>query len=712
MVHSLEDAETTPECVLVGTSEWIRTATTALADEAVTVADVVSVPSELTNDRLETAACVLTDERAVLAAVGGTCPVVYALDSTTDESIDAVRAAGAAEIVATRSIQEPRLLAYRLRRTLKGIEDERAKIENERALSDRVRYQTELDTLRDATSRLLSADSEPAACESLVDVAADVLALDAIVYRFDEQANELRPVVHSSDFESTSGAPASLQSTDSSIWETFVTGTPSVFDDVQTSPAVPDAAVPHSELAVSLGEHGVFVAVSSDPAGFSDELIALAELFATTTKAALDRIGQGQRLHDCEHELEQHARRLELLDAALEMRQEVEQALLMADSRTEIERSVSARLADCGACSLVWAGEPDADGNSLTPRSHAGHERGYLDAVTVPTVDESTAEPAGRAAQTRAPVYVENVADSVHDGAWRSEALSRNVQCVYAIPLVYDGFLYGVLSLYGTQRDAFSEPFRSMLADLGGTIAYAIDAVNRKRTLVDGDHTEVELEVAADATLCRLAAFFDAHVRYAGATAHDEGHVVFAAIDGPIDESLEGEARTTIEGVSELGTIAEHEDETVLRLRVDEPSLEVITDSHGAQLREFVADASGGRARIGVPNASGIRDIVAGISRSGPDVSMIARRSVSTGSRRTVATRARSTLLETLTDRQREVVETAYHGGFFEWPRRANGEEIATTLEISSPAFHKHVRAVERKLFAGLFEGTTDSGVN
>jgi predicted DNA binding protein len=55
-----------------------------------------------------------------------------------------------------------------------------------------------------------------------------------------------------------------------------------------------------------------------------------------------------------------------------------------------------------------------------------------------------------------------------------------------------------------------------------------------------------------------------------------------------------------------------------------------------------------------------------------------------------------------LTDRQREVVEIAYHSGFFEWPRDSTGEEIAETLGVSPPTVHKHLRAAERKLLAAI----------
>ncbi|MDS0477965.1 PAS domain S-box protein [Natrinema sp. 1APR25-10V2] len=581
-------------------------------------------------------------------------------------------------------------------------------------ITERVQYQEALNALHEATSHLLSVESKQAACEYIVDVATDVLDLDSVVYRFDDRNNELEPAAHSPALESTFGSPPRLGPNDSIAWETFVTGDAAVFDDIRTKDAVYDeATAARSGLYVPLGEHGVLVALSTDAGRYDTDTVELAQLFATAAEAALDRIGRTRRLHDRERELKQQNRHLERLNDANEVRQEIEQLLLMADSRAEIERGVPELLADLEACSLAWIGEPDPSGNQLQPRSHAGLDRGYLDAVTVTTVDESAAEPTGRAARTRTPVSVENIAESVHDGEWRGTALSRNLQSVYAVPLVYDGFLYGVLSIYGEERNAFDETLRSTLSELGETIAYAIDAVKRKNALVGDNRTEVELEVPADATLCRLAAHLGEPVTYEGATTRADGsQIVFAAVEGPVDDVAGTVDHTTIEGISELSTIAEHEGETLLQLRLSEPFLGSIVDTHGALLREFVADEADGRAIIDVPDAVEIREVLSGINRTGPSVSMVARREQATADRSMLGGPARNALLETFTDRQREVVQTAYHGGFFEWPRQATGEEIADSLSISSPAFHKHVRSAERKLFAALFEGSAAAEVN
>ncbi|MFC7019638.1 helix-turn-helix domain-containing protein [Halomicroarcula sp. GCM10025743] len=42
--------------------------------------------------------------------------------------------------------------------------------------------------------------------------------------------------------------------------------------------------------------------------------------------------------------------------------------------------------------------------------------------------------------------------------------------------------------------------------------------------------------------------------------------------------------------------------------------------------------------------------------------------------------------------------------GYFDSPREVNGKEVASELEISPSAFHRHIRTAEYKLFYTLFE--------
>ncbi|WP_254536277.1 helix-turn-helix domain-containing protein [Halomarina litorea] len=58
----------------------------------------------------------------------------------------------------------------------------------------------------------------------------------------------------------------------------------------------------------------------------------------------------------------------------------------------------------------------------------------------------------------------------------------------------------------------------------------------------------------------------------------------------------------------------------------------------------------------------------------------------------------------TLTERQREVVEHAFDRGYFEWPRRANCDELAEDLGVSRATFLEHLRKAEAKLLAEALE--------
>lgn len=55
-----------------------------------------------------------------------------------------------------------------------------------------------------------------------------------------------------------------------------------------------------------------------------------------------------------------------------------------------------------------------------------------------------------------------------------------------------------------------------------------------------------------------------------------------------------------------------------------------------------------------------------------------------------------------LTDRQREVLRTAYRMGYFEYPREANATEVADELGIGLSTLSEHLAAAQGKILADL----------
>jgi predicted DNA binding protein len=61
--------------------------------------------------------------------------------------------------------------------------------------------------------------------------------------------------------------------------------------------------------------------------------------------------------------------------------------------------------------------------------------------------------------------------------------------------------------------------------------------------------------------------------------------------------------------------------------------------------------------------------------------------------------------LAELTDRQREVVESAYEAGYYEVPREATATEVAAELDLDSSTVVEHLQRAERNLMAYHLEG-------
>ncbi|SDX86369.1 helix-turn-helix domain-containing protein [Halobellus clavatus] len=55
-----------------------------------------------------------------------------------------------------------------------------------------------------------------------------------------------------------------------------------------------------------------------------------------------------------------------------------------------------------------------------------------------------------------------------------------------------------------------------------------------------------------------------------------------------------------------------------------------------------------------------------------------------------------------LTERQREVIETAHELGYFEHPKGANAGDVAAELDIALSTFSEHLAAAQRKLLAAI----------
>lgn len=105
---------------------------------------------------------------------------------------------------------------------------------------------------------------------------------------------------------------------------------------------------------------------------------------------------------------------------------------------------------------------------------------------------------------------------------------------------------------------------------------------------------------------------------------------------------------------------------------------------------------------VELPPSVDVRHVADAVESVFPDVELLTRRRVARIA--SDSERRREFELSDLTERQRSALEVAYRSGYFEWPRRSSGEEVADSLGVSSSTFHQHVRRAEQRLLAALFD--------
>jgi len=572
-----------------------------------------------------------------------------------------------------------------------------------RDITKRKQRERALATLQETARDFLYAETYQEIAQHVVDDAPDVLDLDAsAVYLFDADDNHLQPTAHSQAMRDAHGPLPDVHADGNDLTShSFVENEPRFFADVHDADRLANPATDLRSVAyIPLGNHGVFVAGSTDVGAFDDVTRELADLLAATAEAALDRVDRESQLREQDRELQQQNDQLTTLNQINETIREIDQALVQSETREEIDHTVCERLTADGRFQFAWIGTLDSTTEAVTPQAWAGTDHGYLDTQSFPVAADAV-EPAGRTAATGEVTLVSNVAADLRAAPWRKDAISRDLLSVLSIPLVYNDLSYGVLTVYAETPDAFDETIQTVLAELGETIASAISASERKRALLTTSMTRVEYAVADSSfVLAQLAHAADCTVTYEGGVQQTaSGNYVFVTVeDAPLDAVVDVAAGLRV--VEDVQRIRGGDTGGVLRLQLTEPFLATELADHGAVLQSATASQTGTEFVIDVPGNAEARNVTQFVTQRFDDVELTAKQTREQASEHGFY----ASVLDSLTDRQLEVLETAYYSGFFESPRTVTGEAVAESLDISPQAFYQHIRTVQQKLFAALID--------
>ncbi|MFC4358410.1 bacterio-opsin activator domain-containing protein [Halobium salinum] len=571
-----------------------------------------------------------------------------------------------------------------------------------RDITKRKERERALTALHRTSRNLLYAETEAEVAEIAIDDATEILDLDACgVYLFDSEANELWPAAVTGRRLSESVSRLSLEEPGPS-GEAFVEQTARRFGEGNrgVGGTAPDVAFDEG-IAVPLSDHGVLVVGSDGPEGFDSVTEEIVDLLAATTEAALDRVERETELRERDVELEQRNRQLLELDRTNEIIREIDQTLIAADSRAEIEHAVCDRLTGDGRFAFAWVGRVEPGSDRVHPKAWSGDGRGYLDSVRLSKTESR--EPSVLATTDGDTTVVTSVGKDLSTAPWRREALSRGYQSVVSVPLSRGDAAYGVLTVYADRPDAFEDRGTAILSELGETTAAAIQAIERKEALVSDQVTELDYRLTDSNCVFRtMAAAASCDIELVGGVQQTEHGVrLLASLDS-------AELRHAIEAMDELTQIQSvrlvSDDECLIQVTIAGEFVATFLAEHGAAVESLRATPDAAHLSVVVPRPVDARTIDRVLTGRYPNAELLAQR---TNDRPALTGgRFRARITDRLTDRQLEVAQMAHHSGYFETPRRNGGEEVANRLGISSTAFYDHVRNVQQKLFTELFSET------
>ncbi|MFC7165758.1 bacterio-opsin activator domain-containing protein [Halospeciosus flavus] len=430
---------------------------------------------------------------------------------------------------------------------------------------------------------------------------------------------------------------------------------------------------------------------------FSADDAAFVQSVANVLATAVER-----RAH--ERDLERKHEELAALDTLNHVVRDIADAALQQSSREEVERLVCERLADTDSFAFAWIGELD-DGEVVT-RVEAGVD-GYLDGVSLPVTDgDGRAEgPTPRAIRTREVQVTRDVENDPSYEAWRDHARRYGFRSSAAVPIVHEELLYGVLNVYSEREAGFGEHEREVLGHLGHIAGHAINAIEQRRALIGDEIVEVTfrlpdyLDDVPEAT-GEGAIHFERLVPTGGDAFVSYGTASAAAVDDLHAYAAHSEFADSLR-------IVETSDEGVhFELELDEPPVATTVADQNGRVRDVTIEEGDLEFAVELPAGDHVRPTVEAIESAFPSMEVVAQRQER---RDDPDHRLGATLTEELTDRQRAVLEAAYFGGYFEWPRSIDGEELAASMNVSSPTVHQHLRTAQRKLLRAVFD---DEGRN
>jgi predicted DNA binding protein len=277
----------------------------------------------------------------------------------------------------------------------------------------------------------------------------------------------------------------------------------------------------------------------------------------------------------------------------------------------------------------------------------------------------------------------------------------RDGTSVLAVPVEHADKRYGLIGV-GTD-DGFGAEAYDRLELVGRQVGHALTAERRRKALSADSVVEVELRTSDDTDfLVHLSDVFGSEFELRSVVSASETVDILHVVIHGTDRTRILEAVEDIDGVEEFRLVEQTGSDALVEFSVSGSSVVRLLHGYGADVTDAVFEDGTGEIVADCAHGLDLQTLVEGAKESFPETRLVGKHEVDREARPT------ETFVENVTDRlterQEEALRAAYFGGYFDWPRGSTAEEIADTMDVSSPTLHNHLRKGQREILSALFE--------
>lgn len=166
-------------------------------------------------------------------------------------------------------------------------------------------------------------------------------------------------------------------------------------------------------------------------------------------------------------------------DRAFKALSQCNEALVRETEEMELLKRICQTVVEVGGYRMAWVGRAEKDeAKSVRPLCFSGHEDGYLSLARITWADEKRGRgPVGASIRTGEFQVSKDLMANPHFNPWRKSALERGYASCLSLPLVVAGQVFGALTIYAPEPDAFDEEEVRFLNSLAENVSHGLSSI-------------------------------------------------------------------------------------------------------------------------------------------------------------------------------------------------------------------------------------------